>query len=661
MSFLVAAALGVGLFVVIPIAAHLLRRGRAREREFPPTALVPAARSVARERATLEDRVLLTIRALLIACLTVIGATPFVQCSRLSLNRSAGASVAFALVLDDSHSMRAKGQDGRVRFERALQAARELLASAREGDAIAIVLAGKPARLALAATTDLSAARRALSDLSESDRSTDLEGAVGLARTSIASVPHHDKRVVLLSDLAGPALPEAQPPLWTPVPELATPLENCAVFAAERRGRRIAAHVACTSPAAAAGRALTVVGEKSAAPVPLAARGGIQELGLDLDPKAEHLELELNGGDALKSDDRCPLAAESAALGVLVAVDVSNASAKTGGPPVLEQAVAALESSAALHPIALLPDDPNEYRSNALLLLDDPGGITPEARSALTGFVERGGVAVAFFGPRVDQTPLGATLEPFVHGAVHWQAKDTNEVNAASLSWLGPEASSLQDLKLAGRAGLSTTDLLGGRVLATFSDGQPFLTKRELGRGALFTVALPSSVEHGNFPLRPAFLALLDHFLAEARARHGAAQSVAGSEWTFPASASVTLEGPRGPLALHEGARVGGIAQKAATPTLAARYKLRIDDKPEERVVTIEPTEITTLPQKPPPNAEQARANAHAGSVDASPELGFVALGLLALELGLRVFRLLTRERSLVRDAEGWDAPGRAR
>jgi hypothetical protein len=308
-----------------------------------------------------------------------------------------------------------------------------------------------------------------------------------------------------------------------------------------------------------------------------------------------------------------------------------------------------------------LPDDANEYGSNALLLLDDPGGITPEARSALASFVERGGVAVAFFGQRVDQTPLGATLEPFVHGAVHWQAKDVSDVHVASIAWLGPEASSLQDLKLAGRAGLSTTDLLGGRILATFADGQPFLTKRELGRGALFTVALPSSVEHGDFPLRPAFLALLDYFLTEARARHGAAQSVAGTEWTFPASASVSLEGPRGLLSMHEGARAGGIAQKAATPTLAGRYTLRIDDKLEERVVTVDPSEVTTLPQKPPPNAEQARANANAGSVDASPELGFVALGLLALELGLRVFRFLLRRRGNVRDAEGWDGLGRAR
>jgi len=645
MSFLVAAALGVGLFIAIPVAAHLLRRGRAKEREFPPTALVPAARSVARERATLEDRVLLAIRALLIACLAVIGATPFVQCSRLSLGRNAGASVAFALVVDDSHSMRAKAADGTVRFERAMRAARELLASAREGDAIAIVLAGKPARLALAATTDLNAARRALSDLSESDRSTDLESAVSLARTSIASVPHHDKRVVLLSDLAGGALSEGQPALWTPVPELATPLENCGIFGAERRGRRIAAHVACTSPAAAAGRAVTIVGDKSGTPVPLSPRAGVQELGLDLDPKLEHPEVELTGGDSLKSDDRCPLAAESAALGVLVAADLSNSSAKTGGPPVIEQAVGALEASAALHPIAVLPDDVNEYRNNALLLLDDPGGITPEARGALTGFVERGGVAVAFLGPRVDQTPLGATLEPFLHGAVHWDAKDNSDVNTASLAWLGPEAGSLQDLKLQGHADLSTTDLLGGRILATFADGPPFLTKRELGRGTLFTVALPTSVEHGNFPLRPAFLALLDFFLDEARTHRGAAQSVAGNDWTFPLGANVTIEGPRGSLAVQERARASGSAQKAATPTIAGRYTVRLDDRPEERVVTVDAAEITTLPQKPPENAAQARANAHPGSVDASPELGFLALALLALELGVRVFRRVTRER----------------
>ena len=645
MSFLVAAALGVGLFVAIPIAAHLLRRGRVRERPFPPARLVPAARSMARERATIEDRLLLLLRALIILCLAVIGATPFVRCSRLSLARSSGASVAFALVLDDSHSMRASGPGG-TRFERACHAARELLASAREGDAIAIVLAGKPARLALAATTDLSAARRALSELSESDRSTDLEGAVALARSSLSGLSHHDKRVALLSDLAGGPLPEGEPALWIPVADLGNPAENCAICWAERHGRRALARVACTSASAAAGRTLSITGEKGAAAVPLLARAGVQDLGLDADPKLEHAEIELSGGDALASDDRASVAAESAALGVLVVADAANASAETGGAPVLEQALTALESQAALHPIALLPDDPSEFRGNELVLLDDPGGITPEARSALVSFIEQGGVAVAFLGPRAEQTPLGATLEPFVHGAVHWEGAATGGVNGDSLTWLGPEAASLRDLSLHGRAGLGAADLLGAKISATFSDGQPFLTERSLGRGALFTVALPTSVERSDFPLRPAFLALLDHFVAEASTRHGVTQSVAGSDWLFPSGANVAIDGPRGPLAPSERGAVSGSPQKAFTPNLAGRYSLRIDDRREDRIATLEPSEITTLPQKPPDSAALAREGGNLGSVDASPELGFVALALLGLELGLRLFRRVTHERA---------------
>jgi hypothetical protein len=147
--------------------------------------------------------------------------------------------------------------------------------------------------------------------------------------------------------------------------------------------------------------------------------------------------------------------------------------------------------------------------------------------------------------------------------------------------------------------------------------------------------------------LRPAFLALLDYFLNQARTRRGATQSVAGSEWTFPPSGNVSIEGPRGPLAVHERAPVAGSVQRSATPALAGRYAVHIDDKQEERVVTLDPNEITTLPRKPPNGAAQARASANAGNVDASPELGFVALALLALELGLRVFRRLARERGV--------------
>src|ERR1019366_6237323 len=62
------------------------------------------------------------------------------------------------------------GGGGRARSGRAGAGARELLASMREGDAVALVLAGTPARVSLAATTDLGAARDAIDAPAVTDR-----------------------------------------------------------------------------------------------------------------------------------------------------------------------------------------------------------------------------------------------------------------------------------------------------------------------------------------------------------------------------------------------------------------------------------------------------------------------------------------------------------
>jgi hypothetical protein len=169
--------------VVGPIVAHLLHLGGRRSTSFPepPSFLATAARRAS--GAALEDFPLLLLRSALIIGLALLGAMPLVRCDRLALGRTSGASVAFALVLDDSASMRAMLQNGRTRWDVAKTGAEQLLLSAREGDAIAIVLAGRPARMALAATTDLGAAQRALDELTISDRATDLPAAAQLRKS----------------------------------------------------------------------------------------------------------------------------------------------------------------------------------------------------------------------------------------------------------------------------------------------------------------------------------------------------------------------------------------------------------------------------------------------------------------------------------------------
>src|SRR5512140_2399898 len=173
MTFLHIAALAVGVLVVGPLLAHLLHRRRSDVRDFPPAHLVPPSPPLARSRREVDDRLLYATRTLSVIALALLGAVPFVRCSGLSLGRRAGASVALAIVVDDSLSMRAKLPGAETRWERARSAAGDLIAEAREGDAIAIVLAGSPPRIALAATTDLVSARTALSALAPSDRATD--------------------------------------------------------------------------------------------------------------------------------------------------------------------------------------------------------------------------------------------------------------------------------------------------------------------------------------------------------------------------------------------------------------------------------------------------------------------------------------------------------
>ncbi len=323
MTFLTTLALAVALFVAAPYMAHRLRRRRAEEQPFPAARLVPPAPPQARRRSRLEDRALLATRALAIIALAILGATPFVRCSRLSLQRSGGASIAMALVVDDSMSMRANA-GGRSRFEVARRGARELLASAREGDAIAIVLAGAPARVELAATTDLGAARRAVDDLQPSDRATDLEGAIAIARGLVASLSQVDRRVVVLSDLAdghadGPPLGEANGetgavPLWIALPEIAVAKPDCAIVKADQRGVRVHVTIACGPGQSAASRDVIVedaLGHALArAPAPGGANAEVSVLLPSGDVRPDHARL--SGTDALAIDDVvAPIVAEA--------------------------------------------------------------------------------------------------------------------------------------------------------------------------------------------------------------------------------------------------------------------------------------------------------------------------------------------------------------
>lgn len=653
MSFLVLSALAIAALVVAPLLAHLLRRGRAEEREFPAAKLVPTSPPVARQRTRLEDRALFGIRAAMILLLALLGATPFVRCSRLALDRSSGASVALAIVVDDSGSMRAKLPGGERRFEKALAGAEELLDSTREGDAVAIVAAGSPARLLLAATTDLSLARETLAKLHPTDRDTDLSGATQLARSALERLPHTDKRVVLLSDLAGDPIPEGKIPVIAPLNELKKPANDCGLVGAIARGNTVSAQVVCSEASATTGRELRLrpatpalgpsagkaASEAPPKAAPLASQTGSQELTLELPSDVNGWEAFITGSDDLPENDACPISPKAAAMGVGVLSDATRSSTVTGGPTLVEHALSALDADLSVQPLALAPDDPKELDGLRALILDDPAGLSPEARSAIKKWLERGRVAVLFAGPAAARAQLASKLDPFLD-AVRWEGTDVPGLDATSLAWLISDGSGLDQLAPKGRAVLEGALPGDAEVLARWSDGRPFMARRNVGRGQAYVVGLPISAEQSDFALRPAFLALLDHLLQQAERLGGPARTTAGVAWLFPASGELKVTGPGGELEADlDSPDESQPATRRVTPDRLGRYRVDQSGEATHRIVSLSADELRRRAEATAQTSLASPESTQASRIDVSPHVAFALLALLTLELFVRIWR----------------------
>jgi hypothetical protein len=653
-TFLAVFALGIAALVAAPYFAHRLRRQRAEEHPFAPTRLVPPTPPKARRRARLEDRSLFLIRALSVLALALLGASPLVTCSRLALSRS-GTSVAVAIVLDDSMSMRAVDASGRTRFSRAQEGAREILGALRDGDAAAIVLAGGPARVGLAATTDVSAARAALDGIAESDRGTDLDGAVAIARTLVAALPQIDRRVIVLSDLAdgkpeAPALGEGSTiPVWVAMPELRSAAEDCGVLSADRAAGRVRVRFACSTAQAAAGRQVQLKdGERVLATTPLP-QTQIGEATLTVSgEETKELTAQLTGKDAIASDDRAPVVVEAGPAALAVVGDRTEEALATGGAPVVEQALAALHVDMAVRPIPQVPDRREDTAPFAAIIVDDPPGFTPEQRRALGAFVDTGGALLVALGRRSAAAPLGANFEPLLGQAVGWDSAAAPGVDVASgATFFGEAASSLADLAPQGRARLAEQDVSTFEPLLKWSDGAPLLARRARGRGAIWLITLPFSVEASDLALRPGFLALLEAFVTEAKQRATPRRGPVGVPWAFAGAREVDVQGPAGPI---PASREDGTLR--IVPVLAGAYRVSIDGSKELRVATPLAREIDLRPRAV---ASSATSSALGGGVAVVDVSWMVALGLLGLVAAELVARAVASARA------GKGTGGRAR
>lgn len=184
--------------LAVPIVIHLLRTRDVPQRTLPTVAMLEKAIAQSRQRRQIRDHWLLLLRILGIAALAFAVAGPFVVSSRPFDDRRLASLV---IVLDDSMSM-GRIDEGERRIDQAVDEVIEAVESLPGGSEMSLVLAGSPARLAVASTTDPQRVVRALRALPERlGRGTDMPGAITLARRSLAT-GKHARRLWVLSDFA---------------------------------------------------------------------------------------------------------------------------------------------------------------------------------------------------------------------------------------------------------------------------------------------------------------------------------------------------------------------------------------------------------------------------------------------------------------------------
>lgn len=534
----------------LPLLIHLLSRRRVPE--FPFSSLRFLRRSDRRSmrRITLRRLLLLVMRTAAVVLVVLAFARPVVE-GRLASLIPAQTPRLVVVLLDRSYSMGVRESGGTL-FDRAREAALEILSGLGPQDEVAVVLFDEAQELILAAErTGWAVTPQALSDARPSWRGTDIGAALEYARGLIAGSRHGAGEIFLVSDLqrsgmrgprgekgmpAAEVGPGAEVPLRVfLVPVAPDPGVNVAVVgvrvprAAVHRGEMVAVRAVLRSSAPGD---VTV-------PVRVEVDGRrIVEQQIDLPPGAEvseefRFEAERSGwirGSVSCREDRLP-ADDSRRFTIAVRERARVLLLSGGDVFYLEQA---LEPEGAEGDIALDARLWSGYESADLRDVDvvvaGSAGAAPRRDAPiLRRFAETGGRVVVFVAPGLEE--FAAALS--AHGpGIEFRPRDEGFLEPRR----PPAGSGLflpfgrEDLDGFSRLRLRGAPTISGiparEVLARLSDGSPLVWREEIGAGEAIFVAADPDAEGGNLVLSPYFLPLVQQLVL---ARIGEAAGTEGA------------------------------------------------------------------------------------------------------------------------------------
>jgi hypothetical protein len=180
----------------VPLVLHLLARARYRTVDWGAMMFLEGADVRHARGARLRQWVLLGMRMALVGLVAVALARPIVRRQW----GGTGGGVTAVIVLDRSLSLAAE-EAGRSRFDKAREAALQILSTLRQGDQVSLVLLGETVEVRYPeATANVQAAAREIAELQVSHGAADLNEGLRRAREVLDRAGKLDRELYVVCD-----------------------------------------------------------------------------------------------------------------------------------------------------------------------------------------------------------------------------------------------------------------------------------------------------------------------------------------------------------------------------------------------------------------------------------------------------------------------------
>lgn len=532
------------LGALIPLLAHRMRNRELPRVVLPTFALLSRAAAKSQHKRALSDLLLLCVRIAVVALCTMALAAPYVS---MQLRFSDGQLANAVFVIDDSLSM-SRRDSGSTLIEQARARTLEALSTLPEGSEVAIVLAGKPARVLVPLSRDLASVRRSLERAAlPAVRSGDMSAAVELAAREQNRGSAAPRRMLVLSDFAKHvALDPRVVPLEAAVsferigsetssPNLYIASAHASADPSRPRDTSIALEVRATGAASSLpdARVQAEVDGRTVSSTALSFEHATAKTVLHVttpEPtQSVEVKIRLVVDDALEADNLDTL--------VLGHADALQLLLVNGDPRPSNRGDELFYASRALE---LLPEDQLSLRvqsvdalgfehvdlkaSDVVVLANAPPP-SPGLAQKLVEFVRGGGGLIIAAGTHVEAAPYNALLGPVLPSHI----QGVGPCKQLRLA-LGDQPRFLPDGLAGLREARSWERLLiernpGVETLLAFEDGLPALAARHEGEGRCLLFALSLDADFSDLPLRPGFIPLLASMIQHAAGTRASTRS----------------------------------------------------------------------------------------------------------------------------------------